>query len=56
MISLLLSVLVALLILALIWYVLTLLPLPQQARVIVLLILALVVLLGYLNHYGVLHV
>jgi hypothetical protein len=54
MISLLVFVLLALLILALIWYVLTLLPLPQPAQVIVFLIVALIVLLGFLRQYDVL--
>jgi hypothetical protein len=56
MISLLVFVLLALLILALIWYVLTLLPLPQPAQVIVWLILALLVLLGFLRQYDVLRI
>lgn len=53
MISLLISILVALLFLALIWYVLSLLPLPPPVSTIILLILALVVVLAFLGHGGV---
>jgi hypothetical protein len=55
-ISLLIYILVTALILALIWYVLTLLPLAPQPRMIVFLIICLIVVLGFLRQYGVLRV
>ncbi len=49
MISMLISILIALLILALIYWVLTLLPVPPNIRVVIIVILALIVLLYFLQ-------
>ena len=56
MIETLLYILFALLLLALIWYVLTLLPLAPRPRVIVFLLVCLVFLLGFLRQFGLLKV
>jgi len=49
MLTLLLNILIAVLILAIIWWVMTLLPIPQQIRGIILAIFAVMVLIYFLS-------
>jgi hypothetical protein len=53
MIGFLVSLIVIVLLLALLWYALTLFPIPEKIRLVVMLLVAVVVLLYVARHFGV---